>query len=276
MSDSKKARFFSVIAAVCAVLTGIFMICYVMALKREGLSFEEFFSVGHHSVSGRFGYVNPVQFILSGILYFVLAVLLLIGKKNIGFLIASGLLALSGAFDLYQYLDCGMRIWGEANILYLLWLLSYLFLFLSYASLFVLLLLHIVPLTKGKAGKMSVLHFVPAGLFFIGKTASLLGHSCVMMTNTSTWETSFNGFDVNLFFWNWEGKEWLGFGFLPAAGIGMMIFLGLWLMKTAAPVRQNVNIIGQADKLQTYKELMDAGMITREEFENKKKDILGS
>lgn len=273
MTDSKKARLFSIIAAVCTALTGILVICYCMALKGEGLSFEDFFSDWYHFGWAGCGYVQPVQLILTGILYFGLAILLLIGRKNIGFLIVTGLLIFSGAFDIYQYIQCWSK--STMNVQHLYWLLSHGFLLLSYVFLFVLFLLHIIPSVKGKIGKMSVFHFVPAGLFFVGKIGALLGYSCNVWINSSDWTTHLDGFGEKLFFWHWEGQEWLGFGLLPAAGIAMMIFHGLWLMKTAASAWQNVNIIGQADKLKTYKELMDAEMITREEFDEKKKDILG-
>lgn len=271
MSDSKNTRIFSVIAAVCAILTGIFTILYCIMLKSEGLTFEDFFSDRFHFWWAGYGVVKPMQLILSGILYFLLAIILLIEKKNIGYLIAVGLLGLSGVFDAYQYIQAWHK--SGMDIQHLLCILFHVFLILAYAFLFVLSLLHTIPSTKEKAGKMSVLHFVPAGLFFIGKVSALLGYSCEIMIGGTTWTKTFTGFGEKLYFWHWEGKEWLGFGLLPAAGIGMMVLIGLWLMKSAAPVK-TANILGQADKLKTYKELMDAEMITQEEFEEKKKEIL--
>lgn len=70
-----------------------------------------------------------------------------------------------------------------------------------------------------------------------------------------------------------------------------LIFIGLWLegKDTAAPTNDystfnpyavsdfstSNNIIGGADKLKIYKELLDSGTITQEEFDAKKKQILG-
>ncbi len=80
------------------------------------------------------------------------------------------------------------------NVQHLYWLLSHGFLLLSYVFLFVLFLLHIIPSVKGKIGKMSVFHFVPAGLFFVGKIGALLGYSCNVWINSSDWTTHLDGF----------------------------------------------------------------------------------
>lgn len=58
------------------------------------------------------------------------------------------------------------------------------------------------------------------------------------------------------------------------------IFMGLWFKKTMpalpdAAVTQTKGMIGGADKLMKYRELLDAGAISQEEFEAKKKEILG-
>lgn len=81
------------------------------------------------------------------------------------------------------------------------------------------------------------------------------------------------------------------FGIIEVAAI---VFIGMWLKKkdapvSAAPVNEYAsfnpnavyssyasdNTIGGADKLKMYKELLDSGTITQEEFDAKKKQILG-
>lgn len=80
--------------------------------------------------------------------------------------------------------------------------------------------------------------------------------------------------------------------------IAALLFMGLWIMELAknatepvasasntqyatfnpesyATSQQTSSVIGNADKLKIYKELLDSGAITQEEFDAKKKQILG-
>lgn len=41
------------------------------------------------------------------------------------------------------------------------------------------------------------------------------------------------------------------------------------------PVNQNYDVSAGADRLETYKSLLDAGIMTQEEFDDKKKQIVG-
>ena len=73
-----------------------------------------------------------------------------------------------------------------------------------------------------------------------------------------------------------------------------LLFVGLWIKTIDAPsttgpvneyavfdpqtayaASEAAAIIGGADKLKQYKELLDSGTITQEEFDAKKKQILG-
>lgn len=65
-----------------------------------------------------------------------------------------------------------------------------------------------------------------------------------------------------------------------------LLFAGLWLKTDLTTVIQqtarnqalkpdSLSVIGGAEKLKTYKELLDSGAITQEEFDAKKKEILG-
>ncbi len=54
-----------------------------------------------------------------------------------------------------------------------------------------------------------------------------------------------------------------------------LFFIGKWLKaSTPAPVKKNIPLTGGADKLREYKELLDRGLISKEEFEEKKQQIL--
>ena len=76
--------------------------------------------------------------------------------------------------------------------------------------------------------------------------------------------------------------------------IGALLFVGMWIKEdttpaAAAPVNEyatfnpqamcstpvSSSTIGGADKLKIYKDLLDSGTITQEEFDAKKKEILG-
>lgn len=64
-----------------------------------------------------------------------------------------------------------------------------------------------------------------------------------------------------------------------------LILSGLWLKLVSFTVKEEVTpqatlsssiTIGDADKIMVYKELLDNGTITQEEFDIKKKEILGN
>lgn len=100
--------------------------------------------------------------------------------------------------------------------------------------------------------------------------------------------------------------EWIRYGYfsnlegvwasmvLTLAEIAGLFFTGMWLSETMAPATNSLNgyspfntnvdsampaddseLIGGADRIRMYKELLDSGIITQEEFEQKKKQILG-
>ena len=69
-----------------------------------------------------------------------------------------------------------------------------------------------------------------------------------------------------------------------------LLFAGFWIINESSGVidsvsadssdismaiKTNDNEIGNADRIKTYKELLDSGVITKEEFEAKKKELLG-
>ena len=53
-----------------------------------------------------------------------------------------------------------------------------------------------------------------------------------------------------------------------------MLFSGLWLYSTAK-IEYVAPLINGADRIKIYKDLLDSGAITQEEFEEKKKEALG-
>jgi len=97
-----------------------------------------------------------------------------------------------------------------------------------------------------------------------------------------------------------ELREYTVFAFMEAAGL---LLFGVWLKSdieeswVIALLRKNpkiclkldalenrkrekkvlpIDLLGGADKLRIYKELLDCGSITQEEFDEKKRQILGT
>ena len=80
----------------------------------------------------------------------------------------------------------------------------------------------------------------------------------------------------------------LVFRYLVSMGIFSpfaLFFAGLWLKENLPDTIQKpknhstqsiqINAVGGADRIKMYKELLDSGAITQEEFDAKKKEILG-
>lgn len=79
----------------------------------------------------------------------------------------------------------------------------------------------------------------------------------------------YGAFSILSFYW-----DVILFSLVEVAGL---IFAGLWMKEQIQIVGTTLNkttSIGGADELKMYKELLDSGVITQEEFEAKKKQIL--
>ena len=137
---------------------------------------------------------------------------------------------------------------------------------IAYAGIVALIFLSI----KGKSAVKKI-WFVPAGVMSLGYITNWI---------------SGNAF---IFF-----PIWWQYILIEVVEIVAMLFVGLWLKETitpvdSAPVNEYLKVttqtmysasnsspvIGGADKLKMYKELLDSGIITQDEFDAKKKEILG-
>ena len=186
------------------------------------------------------------------VIFILLAILLFVRKKNIAFLISPALAVIMEAIYLIHYFSI-------ENLLYII----------VYIMLFVLLLINVIPSIKNKASATKFLCFIPAGLFFAMHLYEWIRYGF------------FEALDV---FW-----KYILFTLVDTAGY---MFLGLWLKATisipevtvkmnpyATPPQSTIpqvqQVVGGADTLKIYKELLDFGAITQEEFDAKKKQILG-
>lgn len=162
---------------------------------------------------------------------------------------AAGVNALLGAYYIVTYFS----LWNLCD-------------FLAYASVVVFVILTL----KGN-DVVKKIWFVPAAVLFLG---------CVIGWITGGY------FEVLLAAW----KSML----VSIVEIVALLFAGMWVKEIVAPAEASpVNeyatfnpqtysnqtasndVIGGADKLKMYKELLDSGTITQEEFDAKKKQILG-
>lgn len=159
-----------------------------------------------------------------------------------------------------------------ANVLYyvynlishnLVWILFYV---VAYVALIVLLVLTIKR------------NNVVKNIWFIPGAAALISTLIMWL--------SYQYFSYFIFLW-----KSMVFNIIEIAAL---VFVGIWLRKSVVPamtesvskyatfnsqavssVPASGEIIGGADKLKMYKELLDSGTITQEEFDAKKKQILG-
>lgn len=188
----------------------------------------------------------------------IFGILVLIGKRNKSLIIATGI---NVALTLGMFFIFGHRPVNRLNII-------------GWFILFVSILFLTISNKKEQLNITKVISFFPAGVYFFRLVIS--GSLKDYLKNfLNAWEILLN----NLF---------CLFG---------LLFIGLWiwcecsnkLNSLASKVPVNVNfanssnthsstassVIGGADKLKAYKELLDSGVITEEEFEKMKQEVLG-
>ena len=241
MDKSKKAKIYATVAAICFVIATFF------SVKRY-LEFSAAYD--DYSVSWLWEYYFSVVWWL---IYGCFAVLFFIKKKNVIFLIPTGV----GFLIEICYLKNWMNIF---NVFYP----EYFLMAIVYASLFAIFLFNVIPsLSKNAEIITKILCFVPAVLSMV-YVIYLNGHG------TMAW-------DYRLI--------------CIASSVGFL-FAGMWLRKTV-PVQNKAETVNDnpylkfdpsscqsapstagADTLKTYKDLLDSGAITQEEFDAKKKEIL--
>ena len=237
MDKSKKAKIYATVAAICFVIATLF------SVRRDLV-----FSAAYDDCS-----LSWQRDIVWWLIYGCFAVLFFIKKKNIVFLIPAGMGFL---IEIYYLID-QMKVINFFDIEYFL-------MAAVYASLLVLFLFNVIPLLRKNAEIITkILCFVPAGL-------SMVHIIYKVYIGTMAW-------DYRLI--------------CIASSVGFL-FAGMWLRKTV-PVQNKAETVNDnpylkfdpsscqsapstagADTLKTYKDLLDSGAITQEEFDAKKKEIL--
>lgn len=235
MGTVRKERIYALMAALC------FAICAFYGIGQKIFIMIHF---NYDSITWDFVVCRFVQ------LGFI--VLLVIAKKNIGFLFFSGLEMIMNIYYVVLFFSVGNICSLVASVM-----------------LFVTFLFNIISNTNSSA------------------TATKIFGTMVVIIR-------FAGILFTWFRWRyWEilSNVWL-YLLIQIIGVAAVLFIVIWLVSTlnakendvkyntcATYNTQTVNVqlngvIGGADKLRLYKELLDCGEITQEEFEKKKKEIL--
>lgn len=243
MEKSNIKRVFSIISAICFLAYGIWYLIDELSYINNSYNTD---SVNFYSI---------VRIILS-IAFCMLAVTFMLNKKNNILLGASG-------FYLLIFI---ILTFGSSDTIDIL---------LRFAStiLFIDILINVMPLLNKYINITKILSFIPAILIVISFIVDVI--------QTSNWYSS-NGMDFRM--------SDLGFDVIIVNLLLIIgyLFAGLWLSNFEfgkaknttttttqyQPVQQKKT--SDADKLLTYKRLLDNGSITQEEFEQKKSEVLNN
>lgn len=227
MNTSKKARIYSIIGAVCFTVYALSSIFQLFIDEYRFLtSTDELwwaFLIG-------------------------MAILLFVGKKNIGFIIVTGF---GLGVQLYPLIEYQLYY----NIMFCVKPLAY-------GLLFVLFLVNVVPPLSKKISMTRSLYYIPAVVYMVGYLTVAMPRG-----------------------------EYFIFPAINAAG---MLFAGLWLKadrqkveqsvvrqnhyssyNRQALVNQNSHKADNTEELNNYKNLLDSGVITQEEYDTKIKQLQG-
>lgn len=122
---------------------------------------------------------------------------------------------------------------------------------IAWALLLLCLIINVFPNISIRSKAAKAIGILPALCWFLGRILPLLQYEnfAYVFVSTGMMDT-----------------------FLPAL---FMLFTGIWLVTPETGFQPDC-MIGDADKLMEYKDLLDSGVITQEEFFRKKKEILGS
>lgn len=235
MTESKNGKLFAIIAAILFIGYGI---CSVMIHLKMVAEIEY--------------YTIRWQIAAWWVFNISMGVLLLIRKKHIGLVIPPAIAVLLSVLDLTAYFR-----------------FETLFTCVAWILLFVVFLINVIP--SMNAGATKILCFLPGGIYLISQLIIWIQR----------------GYFSNI--GNGTGRTMI----LTIIRVAAMVLAGLWLKETIYVVEPSVNksqyekfnsqstipqqnnLIGGADKLKSYKVLLDSGTITQEEFDAKKKQILG-
>lgn len=234
MTESKNGKLFAIIAAILFIGIGI----YGIIISRKMVIEIEYYTIRWQTVAWWFFYIS-------------MGVLLLIRKKHIGLLIPPAIAALLSVLNLIAYFR-----------------FETLFTCVAWILLFVVFLLNVIP--GMNAGATKILCFLPGGIYLIGDLIIWIQFGYFSDIGSGT------------------GRVMI----LTIIRVAAMVLAGLWLKETMYVVEPSVNknqystfnpqstmpqqnnLIGGADKIKMYKDLLDSGVISQEEFNLKKREIL--
>ena len=241
MGKNKKADKYAIISAIGFVLLAIQSMLWIIPFMVRGY------------------YGIPFAYVLIWVYYIAFAVLLFLRKRNIGFVIASGVYVFLTIINMIQ----DASFYTTLDVL-------------TSVCLFVLILLNCVPPLTKKAKITKGLWFVPGVLMLINTLIYYIYNYLAIIYNLG---------------------ETFVIIMIELIRVAAFILMGLWFKESYAateekddpkintyaaldPYTVDSNLagtafVGGADKLKTYKELLDSGVITQEEFDAKKKQILG-
>ena len=242
MEKSNIKRVFSIISAICFLAYGI---CYLI----NDLSY-----INNSYNTDSVNFFSIVRIILS-IAFCMLAITFMLNKKNNILLGASG-------FYLLIFI---ILTFGSSDTIDILLLFASTILFID-------ILINVMPLLNKYINITKILSFIPAILIVISFIVDVIQTSNWFSSNGMDFRMSDLGFDVIIV------NLLLIIGYL---------FAGLWLSNFEFGKAKNTTTATQyqpvqqkktsdADKLLTYKRLLDNGSITQEEFEQKKSEVLNN
>ena len=241
---------FAFIAAICYTLCCVYHLYFCYRTVRSVIA-------GHLTIDSSHGLVGTIVSFCSAFSLFLIVLsismaILLFLKKRKALLVVACLAAARNIYFLSIYLPGDLHYLTRLRRL-IFWIRSesslILLTVIGYAFLAVLIALSV---TKKQA--VRALWFVPA--------ICLLANSLIYYLH---WLQSIDFSSL----YSWSGV------LRAALEIAGIFFVGLWLRSTVpAKSKKEAAIIGSADKLKLYKNLLDSGIISEEEFAAKKQEIL--
>lgn len=244
MFGTKKQRICSIIAGICFAISSLFSIISVV---RYGVS----------------------SFVTLLFLFAVIgmAVITFMNKKGLPFVIVSGVYALLCLVNWFIYSHLGMPEY---------YYIFYVITFLAYSTLAFLALINCIPALHRNTKIQRYICFVPSGLYVL------------------SW--LFQNIYLNYYYSHYYSYHY-SIDFLNLLGMliwsAALLFAGFWLVdeykpeavsedfsfthKTGAPAAPMAKSdIDATEKIMAYKNLLDEGIITQQEFEEMKKQVLDS
>ncbi len=235
-----------------------------MLIAVIGLISNIFVRIAQNQNGYKIEFTNTICLLLNVGIYVAFAAILMIRKMNMVPVVVSGVNLIHGLYHCIKYFN-------YASVLSAL------------SSLIVLIIVMngCIPVLKEKMKITKYIWFLPGALTL------LIGIIYTVLFAKSTINLlEYNSTIIWLKYWLINSApQWIAYLF---PGIGY-ICMGLWFkkveekeldMKTekATPIDLTVNnqiIFGGAEKIKSYKELLDSGVITEEEFKEKKNKIIG-